>query len=84
MLMLLEKEAQLQEELRLLESREKMSMGDDFVPHLHPFQGVTVFASPFGFKVRFFEHTLPWAYPVTEGDDQQEKVYYLPVPEVTD
>ena len=79
-----EKEVQLEVSLNVLEWREATDIGDDFVPHLVPFAGVSVFASAFGSKVEFFEHTYPWAHPVITADDPPEKVYELPVPKPTD
>ena len=82
--LLKDKQAQLQAELMFLRFRENVPLNDCFVPHLQPQQGVGVFASAFGCKVRYFEHTLPWAYPVIGKDDPPEKVYDLPKPDVTD
>ena len=82
--LLKDKVAQLQAELMFLKFRENMPLNDCFVPHIQPQQGVGVFASAFGCKVRYFEHTLPWAYPVIGKDDLPEKVYDLPKPDVTD
>src|SRR4030042_996716 len=77
------KAGQLRASLRFLQWREALDIGDDFVPHLKPEQGVTVFASAFGCPVRYFDHTLPWAYPVIEESDAPNKVYTLPRPAVT-
>ncbi len=78
-----DKNIQLQEELKLLQRREKFSIQDDFVPHLQPQQGVTVFASAFGCLVDY-DHGLPWASPIIRQDDLPRKVYELPIPNVTD
>ncbi|MFI5397967.1 MAG: uroporphyrinogen decarboxylase family protein [Candidatus Binatia bacterium] len=78
--LLQDKEVQLNAQLALLGWREASDIGDDFVPHLQPQGGVTVFASAFGCKVDFFEHTLPWAHPVIGQSDPPEKVYDLPAP----
>jgi len=79
-----EKEVQLRASLNVLNWRETITAGDDFVPHLEPYGGVTVFASAFGSEVEFFDHTLPWAHPVIKADDPPEKVYELPAPKITD
>jgi len=81
--LLQDKEVQLQAQLGLLQWRETFDLGDDFVPHIQPQGGVTVFASAFGCKVDFFEHTLPWAHPVITAGDPPEKVYELSPPAVT-
>lgn len=78
-----DREVQLRGELDLLAWRERVAIPDDFVPHLQPCQGTSVFASAFGCEVEFFDHTNPWAHPVIGSDDPPEKVYELPVPEVT-
>jgi hypothetical protein len=78
-----DKEMQLKAELEILAWRETLDIGDMFVPHLQPYCGVTAFASPFGCRVEFFEHTLPWAHPVIQSSDSAEKVYELPQPSVT-
>ena len=75
-------EVQLQAQLGLLAWREATDLGDDFVPHVQPYAGVTVFASAFGSRVEFFEHTLPWAHPVIGPEDPPEKVYELGPPAV--
>jgi hypothetical protein len=80
--LLREREVQLNAQLGLLSWRETAAIGDDFVPHLQPQGGVTVFASAFGCEVDFFEHTLPWAHPVIRENDPPEKVYDLPPPAV--
>jgi uroporphyrinogen-III decarboxylase len=77
-------ETQLRAQLALLAFREAWEIGDDFVPHLQPQGGVTVFASAFGCRVDFFEHTLPWAHPVIGADDPPGKALELKAPEVTD
>lgn len=79
-----EKEIQLQASLNVLNWRESIDAADDFVPHLEPYGGVTVFASAFGCEIEFFEHTLPWAHPVIKSNDPPEKVYALPSPAPTD
>jgi len=79
-----EKERQLRGELAFLGLRERLQLGDDFVPHLQPHQGTSVFASAFGCPVSYFDHTLPWAHPVIGADDPPERVYDLPAPKVTD
>jgi uroporphyrinogen-III decarboxylase len=78
------KETQLQAQLAVLAWREQVGLQDDFVPHLQPQGGVTVFASAFGCEVDFFEHTLPWAHPVIGPDDAPEKALALAPPAVTD
>jgi hypothetical protein len=80
--LLQDKEVQLNAQLGLLGWREAADLGDDFVPHLQPQGGVTVFASAFGCPVDFFEHTLPWAHPVIRESDAPEKVYDLAAPAV--
>lgn len=82
--LLQDKEVQLRAQLGVLRWRETADLEDDFVPHMQPQGGVTVFASAFGCHVEFFKHTLPWAHPVIRQDDPPEKVYELPPPEVTD
>jgi hypothetical protein len=82
--LLQDREVQLRAQLALLAWREATDLGDDFVPHLQPHGGVTVFASAFGCAVDFFTHTLPWAHPVIRQDDPPEKVYDLEPPAVTD
>jgi uroporphyrinogen-III decarboxylase len=79
-----DKQVQLRASLNVLNWRETLNAGDDFVPHLEPYGGVTVFASAFGCEVEFFDHTLPWAHPVIKAGDPPEKVYELPVPKLTD
>jgi len=74
---------QLQNELEVLRWREEYFIGDDFIPHLQPQQGVTVFASAFGCQVDY-QHGLPWAHPVIKANDSAKKVYELPIPKVTD
>jgi len=78
------KQVQLQSQLAVLDWRETLNVGDDFVPHIQPQGGVTVFASAFGCEVEFFEHTLPWAHPLIKTDDPPEKVYELSPPATTD
>jgi uroporphyrinogen-III decarboxylase len=78
------KEVQLRTQLAVLAWRENSDVGDDFVPHVQPQGGVTVFASAFGCQVDFFEHTLPWAHPVIGSADGAEKVWELDAPAVTD
>jgi hypothetical protein len=80
--LLQDRAVQLQAQLGVLAWRESAQLGDDFIPHLQPHGGVTVFASAFGCEVEFFEHTLPWAHPVIRGDDPPEKVYELAPPAV--
>jgi hypothetical protein len=80
--LLQDKATQLNAQLGLLAWREALNIGDDFVPHLQPQGGVTVFASAFGCPVDFFDHTLPWAHPVIGADDPPEKVYDLAPPAV--
>ena len=82
--LLQDRETQLNAQLGLLQWRQSVEVGDDFVPHLQANQGVTVFASAFGCEVQHFDHTLPWAHPVIRPEDPPEKVYELPVPAVTD
>ena len=79
-----EKEVQLQAELATLKWRESVGLDDDLVPYLQPQGGVTAFASAFGCRVEFFEHTLPWAHPVIAAADPPEKVYDLQPPAITD
>jgi len=80
--LLQEKETQLNAQLALLRWREQVDLGDDFVPHIQPQAGVAVFASAFGCKVDFFEHTMPWAHPVVGENDPPQKVYDLAAPAV--
>ncbi len=82
--LLQDRETQFQAQLALLRWRESVDLGDDFVPHMQPQGGVTVFASAFGCPVDFFTHTLPWAHPVIQTTDPPEKVYELKPPAVTD
>ncbi len=82
--LLQDRETQLNAQLGLLQWRQSVEVGDDFVPHLQANQGVTVFASAFGCEVQYFDHTLSWAHPVIRPEDPPEKVYELPVPAVTD
>jgi len=82
--LLQDRETQLNAQMALLQWRQSVEVGDDFVPHLQANQGVTVFASAFGCEVQYFDHTLPWAHPVILPEDPPEKVYELPVPAVTD
>jgi hypothetical protein len=82
--LLLDRETQLNAQVGLLQWRQSVELGDDFVPHLQAQQGVTVFASAFGCQVEFFDHTLPWAHPVIRPQDPPEKAYELPAPTVTD
>jgi hypothetical protein len=82
--LLQDKAVQLRASLAFLQWREALDIGDDFVPHLKPEQGVTVFASAFGCPVRYFDHTLPWAYPLIKQGDSPNQVYELPRPAVTD
>jgi len=82
--LLQDREQQLNAQLGLLQWRQSVEVGDDFVPHIQAQQGVTVFASAFGCEVQFFDHTLPWAHPVILPEDPPEKVYELPVPAVSD
>ncbi len=79
-----EKELQLEASLKVLAWREAINIDDDFVPHLEPYGGVTVFASAFGCEVQLFEHTLPWAHAVIKSGDSPDKVYSLPSPTPTD
>ena len=80
--LLQDKATQLNAQLGLLAWREAANIDDDFVPHLQPQAGVTVFASAFGCPVEFFDHTLPWAHPVIRSSDVPEKVYDLSAPAV--
>jgi hypothetical protein len=82
--LLQDREQQLNAQVGLMQWRQSVDVGDDFVPHLQAQQGVTVFASAFGCQVEFFDHTLPWAHPVIGPGDAPEKVYELPVPAITD
>ena len=72
-----DKNVQLKAELALLNWRESFGIEDDFVPHLQPMGGVSVFASAFGCKIQYFEHTLPWAHPVVRASDAAAQVYDL-------
>ena len=74
--------SQLAGQLRLLDWRQRANIGDDFVPHLQPQQGTSVFASAFGCRVEYFDHTLPWAHAVIGPDDPPEKVYELTPPDI--
>jgi hypothetical protein len=82
--LLQDKAVQLHASLNFLQWRETLAVGDDFVPHLRPEQGVTIFASAFGCPVRYFDHTLPWANSLIRPGDPPHKVYELPRPAVTD
>ncbi|HJX60949.1 MAG TPA: uroporphyrinogen decarboxylase family protein [Dehalococcoidia bacterium] len=85
MLQLIQDKAfQLRASLNFLLWREALAIGDDWVPHLQPYQGVTPLASAFGCHVRYFDHTSPWVEPVIRAEDPPEKVYDLPRPSVTD
>jgi hypothetical protein len=53
------KETQFLAQKAVMAWRENTDIRDDFVPHMQPQGGVTVFASAFGCDVDFFEHTLP-------------------------
>jgi hypothetical protein len=75
---------QLRASLNFLQWREALAIGDDWVPHLQPYQGVTPLPSAFGCPVRFFDHTSPWVEPLIRAEDPAEKVYDLPRPKVTD
>ena len=55
---------------------------DDFVLHLQPQMGVGVFASAFGFKVKFPPDQFPWSYPLIGPHDPPEKVMALERPDV--
>jgi hypothetical protein len=79
-----DKAFQLRASLNLLQWREALAIGDDWVPHLQPYQGVTPLASAFGCHVRYFDHTSPWVEPLIRAEDPPEKVYELPRPAVTD
>lgn len=79
-----DKAMQLRGELQVLGWRESLDLGDLFIPHLQPYGGVTVFASPFGCQVDFPAHTLPWTHPVIKSDDLAAKAYELPRPAATD
>jgi hypothetical protein len=78
-----DKELQCRAELMALKWRESIDIDDDFVPHMQPQGGVSVFASAFGCDVQFFEHTLPWAHPLITANDPPERVYAIEPPEVT-
>ena len=67
--LVMDKEVQLKAELDLLQWRESFGVEDDFVPHLQPQGGTSVFASAFGCEVQYFDHTLPWAHPVIREHD---------------
>jgi len=82
--LLQDREMQLNAQAGLLQWRQSLDVGDDFVPHIQANQGVTVFASAFGCEVEFFDHTLPWAHPVIRPEDPPERVYDLPAPAITD
>jgi len=82
--LLQDKEVQLRASLNFLQWREALAIGDDFVPYLYPYQGVTVVASAFGCPVRFLDHTAPWVEPLIRAEDPPEEVYELPSPKVTD
>jgi hypothetical protein len=82
--LLQDKAVQLRASLSFLRWREAMDVGDDFVPQLRPELGAVVIPSAFGCRVRWFDHTLPWALPVIRATDPPEKVYELPKPKVTD
>src|SRR3972149_9094465 len=55
-LLLQDKHVQLQAQQAVMAWREVADVRDDFVPHMQPQGGVTVFASAFGCPVDFFEH----------------------------
>jgi len=80
---MLKKESQLEGELAVLNMRQALGLHDDFIPHVQPQGGVTVFASAFGCEVEFFDHTMPWAHPLIKESDPAEKVYELSKPSVT-
>ena len=80
--LLLKKEVQLEGQIALLDWRKKIGIRDDFIPHLRPQVGVTMFPSAFGCEVQFFEHTMPWAHPLIKETDPPEKVFDLPKPSV--
>jgi len=75
---------QLRASLNFLLWREALAIGDDWVPHLQAYQGVTPLPSAFGCHVRYFDHTSPWVEPLIRAEDPPEKVYDLPPPAVTD
>jgi len=81
--LMLKKESQLEGELAVLNMRQALGLHDDFIPHVQPQGGVTVFASAFGCEVEFFDHTMPWAHPLIKESDPAEKVYELSKPSVT-
>ena len=82
--LLRDKAVQLQASLNLLQLREALDIGDDFVPQLRPELGAIPLPSAFGCPVRWFDHTLPWAQPAIQASDPPERVYELPKPKVTD
>ena len=82
--LLQDKTVQLRGSLNLLQWREALDIGDDFLPHLQPYQGVVPVASAFGCPVRYFDHSAPWVEPLIRADDSPQKVYELPRPAVTD
>jgi hypothetical protein len=82
--LLQDKTVQLRGSLNLLQWRDALDIGDDFLPHLQPYQGVTPVASAFGCPVRYFDHSAPWAEPLIRAGDSPQKVYELPRPAVTD
>jgi hypothetical protein len=75
---------QLRASLNFLQWRQALAIGDDWVPHLQPYQGVTPLPSAFGCPVHYFDHTSPWVDPLIRAEDPPEKVYDLPAPAVTD
>ena len=82
--LLQDKALQLTASVNFLQWREALDIGDDFVPYLEPYQGVTPLASAFGCPVRYFDHSAPWVEPLIRPGDPPEKVYELPSPKVTD
>ena len=78
-----DKAVQLREQLELLRWRETCGFEDDFIPHLQPQQGITVFASAFGCAVDY-DHDFPWAVPLITAADPPGRVYELPRPRSND
>jgi uroporphyrinogen-III decarboxylase len=55
---------------------------DDFVLHLQPQMGVSVFASAFGCEIEFPPYQMPWSHPVIKAGEPAERVYELEPPDV--
>jgi hypothetical protein len=78
-----DREVQLKDQLAMLRWRESCGFEDDFIPHLQPQQGITVFASAFGCAVDY-DHDFPWAAALITAADPPDRVYELPGPRCDD